>query len=109
MPTPDPEMALPGPEMALPDPELGPAEALRAEQEAELEAERAGSDVAGLDALEGEVGAEAAEDIQGDPVGEPDSGGAEPELSIALSPRQILGGFALLAAIVVWLLRRRKG
>lgn len=30
-----------------------------------------------------------------------------PELSVALSPRQILGGFALLAAIVVWLFRRR--
>jgi hypothetical protein len=30
-----------------------------------------------------------------------------PELSLAFSPRQILGGFALLAAIVVWLFRRR--
>ena len=33
---------------------------------------------------------------------------ALPELAIAFSPRQILGGFALLAAIVVWLLRRRR-
>ena len=31
----------------------------------------------------------------------------EAELSVGLSPRQILGGFALLAAIVVWLFRRR--
>ena len=30
-----------------------------------------------------------------------------PELAVGFSPRQILGGFALLAAILVWLFRRR--
>ena len=40
----------------------------------------------------------------GDP---PDLDLEPPELTVAFSPRQILGGFALLAAIVVWLFRRR--
>ena len=33
------------------------------------------------------------------------------ELLVALSPRQIIGGFAFLAGLIVWLLRRgrRKG
>lgn len=38
--------------------------------------------------------------------------GREPgELVVALSPRQIIGGFALLAGIIIWLRRRgrRKG
>jgi hypothetical protein len=33
---------------------------------------------------------------------------ASPDVSIALGPRQILGGFALLAALIVYLFRRRK-
>jgi len=38
--------------------------------------------------------------------------GREPgELVVALSPRQIIGGFALLAGLIIWLRRRgrRKG
>ena len=31
-----------------------------------------------------------------------------PELAIALSPRQVLGGFALLAGLLLLLFRRRK-
>jgi hypothetical protein len=41
-----------------------------------------------------------------------DRAGREPgELAVALSPRQIIGGFALLAGLIVWLARRsrRKG
>ena len=33
---------------------------------------------------------------------------ASPEVSVALGPRQILGGFALLAALIVFLFRHRK-
>lgn len=33
---------------------------------------------------------------------------ASPETTIMLGPRQILGGFALLAALIMLLLRRRK-
>ncbi len=61
--------------MSTPDRDLDPADALRAEREAEA-----------------------------DPVAAPDA----PEVAIGFSPRQILGGFALLAAMVVWLFRRRK-
>jgi hypothetical protein len=76
--------------MSMPDRDLEPEEALRAELEAELEA------------------GEAADlDVEVDPVAEPASPEA-PEVAIAFSPRQILGGFALIAAIVVWLFRRRK-
>jgi hypothetical protein len=41
-----------------------------------------------------------------------DRAGREPgELAVALSPRQIIGGFALLAGLIIWLRRRgrRKG
>jgi hypothetical protein len=41
-----------------------------------------------------------------------DRAGREPgELALALSPRQIIGGFALLAGLIIWLRRRgrRKG
>ena len=41
-----------------------------------------------------------------------DRAGREPgELVVALSPRQIIGGFALLAGLIIWLGRRsrRKG
>jgi len=31
-----------------------------------------------------------------------------PELEIAFTPRQILGGFALLAALILMLVRRRR-
>ena len=81
--------------MSTPDPDLEPAEARRAELEAELEAEL------GADGdLEG--------DLEGDSVAETGREPDGPEVAIGLSPRQILGGFALLAAIVVWLFRRRK-
>jgi hypothetical protein len=40
-------------------------------------------------------------------VGRARSRDPDPDLSVALTPRQILGGFALLAALVM-LLRRRK-
>jgi hypothetical protein len=46
------------------------------------------------------------------PEGTADRAGREPgELTLALSPRQIIGGFALLAGLIVWLGRRarRKG
>jgi hypothetical protein len=42
----------------------------------------------------------------------PDRPGREPgELVVGLSPRQIIGGFALLAGLIIWLRRRgrRKG
>jgi hypothetical protein len=85
--------------MSTPDRELEPAEALRAELEAEREAE-----------LEAEVGAAtgATGDAERDSIAEADVEAAGPELSLAFSPRQILGGFALLAAILVWIFRRRK-
>ena len=36
--------------------------------------------------------------------------GREPgELVVALSPRQIIGGFALLAGLIIWLRRRGRG
>ena len=39
-----------------------------------------------------------------------DRAGREPgELVVALSPRQIIGGFALLAGLILMLRRRRKG
>ena len=47
-----------------------------------------------------------------DPERASDRAGREPgELQVALSPRQIIGGFALLAGLIVWLARRsrRKG
>ena len=46
------------------------------------------------------------------PPGDPraDRAGREPgELVVALSPRQIIGGFALLAGLILMLRRRRKG
>jgi hypothetical protein len=85
--------------MSTPERELPPADALRAEQEAELEAELDVEQKADVD-LDG--------DAAFDPVAEADDGNEEPELAIALSPRQILGGFALLAAIIIWLFRRRR-
>jgi len=48
----------------------------------------------------------------GDPERPEDRAGREPgELVVALSPRQIIGGFALLAGLIIWLRRRsrRKG
>jgi hypothetical protein len=106
--------------MSMPDRDLDPSEALRAEREAELEAELA-ADVAVVDE-NGDLEADNAEvdgsgDLEADPVAERRAAGGaaaarpgtdEPELAIALSPRQILGGFALLAAILVWLFRRRR-
>jgi hypothetical protein len=41
-----------------------------------------------------------------------DRAGREPgELVVTLSPRQVVGGFAVVAGLIVWLLRRarRKG
>ena len=39
-----------------------------------------------------------------------DRAGREPgELIVALSPRQIVGGFALLAGLIIWLRRRGRG
>lgn len=85
--------------MSTPDRELDPAEALRAELEAEREAER-----------EAEIGADigTAGTVEGGPVAAPDVESAGREVTIAFSPRQILGGFVLLAAILLWLFRRRK-
>ena len=84
--------------MSTPERELEPAEALRAEREAELESE-VGADVdAGL----------VPENPAMDDVPTDEPAPDAPEVTIAFSPRQILGGFALLAAIVVWLFRRRK-
>jgi hypothetical protein len=53
--------------------------------------------------------AEARNDAAEDPG---ERAGREPgELVVGLSPRQIMGGFALLAALIIWLRRRgrRKG
>lgn len=50
-------------------------------------------------------------DGAGGPVGEQvgDRAGREPgELMVGLSPRQIIGGFALLAGLVIWLRRRGR-
>ena len=33
----------------------------------------------------------------------------EPEYSVAFSPRQVAGGFAILAALILLLVRRRRG
>ena len=33
----------------------------------------------------------------------------EPEYSVAFSPRQVAGGFAILAALILLILRRRRG
>ena len=33
----------------------------------------------------------------------------EPDYSVAFSPRQVAGGFAILAALIVLVLRRRRG
>lgn len=33
----------------------------------------------------------------------------EPEYSVAFSPRQVAGGFAILAALILLVLRRRRG
>jgi hypothetical protein len=39
-----------------------------------------------------------------------DRPGREPgELVVSLSPRQIIGGFALLAGLIIWLRRRGRG
>ena len=105
------------PERSTPDRELEPAEALRAELEAQLEAETGVLEAEPeLDAGSNpDAGGDGADEVDDGPVGEAvdavDNGAddtGEPELTIALSPRQILGGFALLAAIVIWLFRRRK-
>ncbi len=87
--------------MSTPDPELEPAEALRAELEAEIEAELAAgiADIADIADVR---------DAPGDSIPTADVEGAGPEVAIGLSPRQILGGFVVVAAIVVWLFRRRK-
>ena len=77
--------------MSTPERDLEPAEALRAEREAELEAELA-SDL----------------DLARDRVAESAPATLTPELTLAFSPRQVLGGFALLAAILIVLFRRRK-
>jgi len=58
-------------------------------------------DMRGLDA-------EPPPDLDAELKADPETDKAEaPELSIGFSPRQVLGGFALLAAILVWLFRRR--
>ena len=77
--------------MSTPDRDLDPEDALRAEREAELEADLG-----------------AAMDVEADPLAEPGTAPDAVEVAIGFSPRQILGGFALLAAIIVWLFRRRK-
>lgn len=33
----------------------------------------------------------------------------EPEFSVAFSPRQVAGGFAILAALILLVVRRRRG
>ena len=43
--------------------------------------------------------------VPGDERPEPED--APPELTLALSPRQVLGGFALIAGLIFLLLRRR--
>ena len=97
--------------MSTPDRDLEPAEALRAELEAEREAGQATDDAVDADEVDDEVldldalAANGELDADADIDDEVDG---DPELAIALSPRQILGGFALLAAIVVWLLRRGR-
>jgi hypothetical protein len=40
-------------------------------------------------------------------MAEPES--PRPEVTVAFGPRQILGGFALIAALILLLLRRRRG
>ncbi|HLX35689.1 MAG TPA: hypothetical protein VKR30_10670 [Candidatus Limnocylindrales bacterium] len=49
---------------------------------------------------------DAARNPEGEPARRRADAGSDLELGIALTPRQILGGFALLAALVL-LLRRR--
>ncbi len=45
-----------------------------------------------------------------DPGRPEDRAGREPgELVTGLSPRQIIGGFALLAGLIIWLRRRGRG
>ena len=68
--------------------DLGPEEAATAEREAEAEADEAA-------AIEN---------------GEPRalSSGPNPELTVAFTPRQIIGGFALLAALLMLLRRRNR-
>ena len=58
------------------------------------------------------AGSPAAPGDGGGPEPTADRAGREPgELVVSLSPRQIIGGFALLAGLIVWLGRRsrRKG
>jgi hypothetical protein len=43
----------------------------------------------------------------GPAIPEPES--PRPEIAVAFGPRQILGGFALVAALILLLLRRRRG
>lgn len=46
----------------------------------------------------------------GGPEHPEDRAGREPgELVVSLSPRQIIGGFALLAGLIIWLRRRSRG
>ena len=58
------------------------------------------------------AGSPAAAGDSGGPERRADRAGREPgELVVSLSPRQIIGGFALLAGLIIWLGRRgrRKG
>jgi hypothetical protein len=85
--------------MSTPERELQPGDALRAEREAELEAD-----------LEAELAAHPDADARpaDDPILETGARSSEAALTVGLSPRQILGGFALLAALIALLLRRRR-
>jgi predicted lipid-binding transport protein (Tim44 family) len=54
--------------------------------------------------------AAAAADATAGPERTEDRAGREPgELVTGLSPRQIIGGFALLAGLIIWLRRRGRG
>jgi hypothetical protein len=39
----------------------------------------------------------------------PERESPRPEIAVAFGPRQILGGFVLIAALILFLLRRRRG
>ena len=83
---------------------LAPEEAAAAEEAAATEA--AAAEAA---AAEAAAAGDLAPPADPDPDRRADRAGQEPgELTVAFTPRQILGGFALLAALVLLLRRRNR-
>ena len=75
---------------------------------AATKAERATASPADVAAGDDEAAGRSGRDSDGDDDGAAQSGRDSGDLLVAMSPRQIIGGFAVLAGLILMLRRRRR-